>query len=362
MSGPTARVLQLLALLQSHRFWPGTELAERLEVSGRTLRRDVERLRDLGYQIDATPGVAGGYRLAAGTHLPPLLLDDDEAVAIAVGLRAAAEASIDGIEDTALRAMVKLEQILPHRLRRQANAVHSNVVSLRWSDTRSASIALGALSLLAQACRDHEEVRFDYERRDGEAARRLVQPHQLVSAGRRWYLLAWDLRRHDWRTFRLDRLASPALAGARFTARAIPGGDAAAYVARSLDSLPRPHQATLTVGASADEVSRLWMWVRTEIEPAPAQTDGCRVTLRTDSAEWLILGVARLAAAFEVTDCRPAEVASSAAELGRSLARLAAPGAAAALSPTPRLPSQPNSRGTPPKRTVSGLDSSHHER
>jgi len=185
---PTGRALQLLSLLQTHQFWPGGELAERLEVSARTLRRDVDRLRELGYPVDATPGVAGGYRLGAGAHMPPLVLDDDEAVAIAVGLRAAAGASIDGIEDTSVRALAKLEQVLPDRLRRRVNAVHSNVVALRWA-TNGPTVDSEALAVLAQACRDHEEVRFDYQRRDGDETRRLVQPHQLVSAGRRWYLV-----------------------------------------------------------------------------------------------------------------------------------------------------------------------------
>src|SRR5215207_10831654 len=150
MSDPTARVLQLLSLLQTHKFWPGVELAERLEVSGRTLRRDVDRLRELGYPVDATPGVAGGYRLTAGTHLPPLVLDDEEAVAIAVGLRAAAGTSVAGIEDTSLRAMAKLEQVLPDRLRRRVKAVHGNVSQLRWGGD-GPTVDADALAILALA-------------------------------------------------------------------------------------------------------------------------------------------------------------------------------------------------------------------
>ena len=223
---PTGRALQLLSLLQTHRLWRGAELAERLEVTERTVRRDVDRLRALGYPVDATSGTDGGYRLAIGTHLPPLVLDDDEAVAVAVGLRSAAGAAIDGMEESSLRALTKIEQLLPDRLRRRVSALHSSVTPMPWT-TAEDVIDAEALSVLAAACRDREEVRFDYRRRDGKPSRRLVEPHQLVTAGRRWYLVAWDQRRHDWRTFRLDRLSNARLAGRRFTPREIPGGDAA---------------------------------------------------------------------------------------------------------------------------------------
>jgi len=167
VNDPTARALRLLSLLQTYKFWSGAELAERLAVSARTLRRDVDRLRDLGYPVDAIPGANGGYRLAAGTHLPPLVLDDDEAVAIAVGLRAAAGASVVGIEETSVRALAKLEQVLPDRLRRRVHAVHTNVSALRWSGN-GPTVDADALAVLALACRDNEQVRFDYRRRDGE--------------------------------------------------------------------------------------------------------------------------------------------------------------------------------------------------
>src|SRR5215470_13566644 len=230
MSGadPTERALQLLSL-----------------------RRDVDRLRTLGYPVDATPGSGGGYRLAAGAHLPPLLLDDEEAVAIAVGLRSAASASIEGMEDTAVRALAKLEQVLPDRLRRRVLAVHANVASLRWAD-EDAVVDPDALAVLALACRDREQVRFDYTRRDGEEASRLVEPYQLVSTGRRWYLAAWDVRRDDWRTFRLDRLQRARLAGGRCAAREIPGGDATAFVARSIRYTPLT--GVLEIGAPLDAV------------------------------------------------------------------------------------------------------------
>jgi predicted DNA-binding transcriptional regulator YafY len=293
MSDPTARVLELLSLLQTHRFWPGRELADRLQVSDRTLRRDVDRLRALGYPVDATPGVAGGYRLAAGSHMPPLLLDDEEAVAIAVGLRAAAGAAVAGIEETSVRAMAKLEQVLPDRLRRRVTAVHGTVVALRWGSNGGPQVDPSALAVIGQACRDHEEIRFEYQRRDGEASRRLVEPHQLVSTGRRWYLLAWDVRREDWRTFRVDRLTEARLAGGRFTPRAIPGGDAAAFVARSISNMPTRFRVEVLVRATRDAVMMSAYQVGGEVEELG---DGrCRVRMGADSVDLLTLVVAELA-------------------------------------------------------------------
>ncbi len=234
---PTARALQLLSLLQTHRLWRGAELAERLSVTERTVRRDVDRLRELGYPVDATPGSDGGYRLAAGAHLPPLLFDDEEAVAVAVGLRAAASVAITGIEDSSLRALAKVEQALPDHVRRRVSALNQSVVSLQRSGG-GGPVDPQALSMLAVACRNHEEVRFEYQGRDGEPGQRLVEPHQLLSAGSLWYLIAWDLRRSHWRTFRLDRIGGVRPAGPRFTPRAIPGGDAATFLANSVASLP----------------------------------------------------------------------------------------------------------------------------
>ncbi|CAN5900458.1 YafY family protein [soil metagenome] len=322
MSDPTSRVLQLLSLLQTHRFWPGGELADRLEVSDRTLRRDIDRLRLLGYPVDATPGLAGGYRLAAGSHMPPLLLDDDEAVAIAVGLRAAAGASVAGIEETSVRAMAKLEQVLPDRLRRRVMAVHANVVPLRWGGDAGPMIDAKDLALLSQACRDHEEVRFEYERRDGETLRRLVQPHQLVSAGRRWYLVGWDVRRDDWRTFRVDRLTDARLAGARFEARRLPTTDAAAFVAQSIGSMPARHHLDVVVRGPVEEVAMVARYVGGEVHDLG---DGwCRVHLGADSAPWLAVVVAELALRFEieVEPDAPPEVLGQLAELTDRLTRI----------------------------------------
>ena len=265
MTDPTARALRLLSLLQTYKFWSGEELAAQLEVSPRTLRRDVDRLRELGYPVDATPGATGGYRLAAGAHLPPLLLDDDEAVAIAVGLRAAAGASIEGIEETSVRALAKLEQVLPDRLRRRVNAVHTNVSSMQWG-VDTATVDADALAVLALACRDNEQVRFDYRRRDGDEAQRLVEPHNLVSAGRRWYLVGWDVRREDWRTFRLDRLDAPRLGGVRFRPRELPAENAAAFVAASIAAMPVPFEATIVATGPVAAVRSLVRYTNAKVE------------------------------------------------------------------------------------------------
>jgi len=313
---PTARALRLLSLLQTYKFWSGTELSERLEVSPRTLRRDVDRLRELGYPVDATPGAAGGYRLAAGAHLPPLVLDDDEAVAIAVGLRAAAGASIEGIEEISVRALAKLEQVLPDRLRRRVNAVHTNVSSMRWGGDQ-ATVDAGALAVLAMACRDNEQVRFDYRRRDGEEAARLVEPHNLVSAGRRWYLVGWDVRREDWRTFRLDRLNEPRLGGVRFRPRGLPAENAAAFVAASISAMPVPFDATVVVGGPVDEVRRLVRYSDARVEAIDDTTS--RVQVRSETRAWLATVVALLATEFEVSVEEPADLVPDVRRLGSRL-------------------------------------------
>src|ERR671919_2171878 len=216
MTETSSRLLELLSLLQARRDWPGGELAERLEVSGGTVRRDVERLRGLGYPVESLTGPAGGYRLLAGSAMPPLLLDDEEAIAIAVGLRTAARASVTGIEETAVRALVKLEQVLPAHLRRRVGALGSATFTL---PVTGPTVDPQELTVIAAACRDSECLRFGYRSRDGSDSRREVEPHSLVNHGRRWYLVAWDHRRDDWRTFRIDRLAKPASTGVRFVRR-----------------------------------------------------------------------------------------------------------------------------------------------
>src|SRR3954469_20709860 len=231
MANGAGRLLDLLSLLQGRRDWPGSTLAERLGVSERTVRRDVGRLRELGYPVESVSGPAGGYRLAAGTAMPPLLLDEEEAIAIAVGLRTAARASVTGIEETSIRALVKLEQVLPQHLRRRVAALGSATVA---APVTGPTVDPQHLTTIAAACRDGECLRFDYRSRDGALSRRAVEPRALVNLGRRWYLVAWDRRREDWRTFRVDRIARPAATGARTAPRALPAADAATYVRQSI--------------------------------------------------------------------------------------------------------------------------------
>jgi predicted DNA-binding transcriptional regulator YafY len=304
-TNPTGRALQLLSLLQTHRLWPSAQLAEHLGVTGRTVRRDVDRLRSLGYPVDATPGTNGGYRLAAGAHLPPLVLDDDEAVAVALGLRSAATAAIGGIDETALRALAKIEQLLPDRLRRRVSALHSNVVELRWSGPDD-DVDPDALGVLAIACRDREQVRFDYRRRDGEHSERVVEPHRLVTAERRWYLVAYDLRRDDWRTFRVDRLSGAALAGGRCTPREIPGGDAGAFLTASIAAIPRTVEAVITVDAPHEAVADCLSMVDHQLVDVGAHA--CVVTVRGEHADHVVLAVARIALRAPVSAVEPSEI------------------------------------------------------
>src|SRR3954464_10614528 len=227
----SARLLALLSLLQQRREWSGPELADRLEVGPRTIRRDVEKLRDLGYPIEAAPGIAGGYRLAAGAQMPPLLLDDAEAIAVAVGLRSAASGSIAGIEEYSVRALAKLEQILPGRLRDRVRALGDATSTFRVDGPQ---IDADDLALLAGACRDGIRLAFDYTAKGGEATSREVEPAAVVHTGWRWYLVSYDLGREDWRTFRVDRIAGRPRTGGRGTRREVPGGDAAAFVKQSI--------------------------------------------------------------------------------------------------------------------------------
>lgn len=245
------RLLRLLTLLQARQEWSGAELADRLAVTTRTVRTDVERLRVLGYRIESRPGVAGGYRLGAGNALPPLLLDDDEAVA--VGLRAAASGSVTGIEETSLRALAKLEQSLPSRLRHRVDALRTATVSAAGGGP---TVDADTLTAVSTAVHRRERLRFDYAGHDGRATVRDVEPYRLVYTGRRWYLLGWDTDRADWRTFRADRIRPRVPTGPRFTPREPPGGDAVAHVLRGVGSTAWPHPARVRVHASADRMAQ----------------------------------------------------------------------------------------------------------
>jgi predicted DNA-binding transcriptional regulator YafY len=250
----SGRLLKLLSLLQTPREWTGPELASRLAVTTRTVRNDVERLRGLGYPVHATRGAVGGYRLGAGAALPPLLLDDDEAVAVAVGLRTAAGGSVEGIEEASLRALAKLEQVLPSRLRYRLNALQTYTVAVPASG-RGPKVASDALTAIVAACRDRERLRFDYRTHDGTDSRRDAEPYRLVNWGRRWYLVAFDVGRSDWRTFRVDRMELRTPTGPRFTARPLPEEDLAAYVARKVGAAPWRFQAQITVYAPAAQLA-----------------------------------------------------------------------------------------------------------
>ncbi|MGH8912189.1 MAG: helix-turn-helix transcriptional regulator [Acidimicrobiia bacterium] len=297
MADTTARVLRLLSLLQARRTWSGGELMGRLEVSERTLRRDIDRLRELGYPVRATTGPTGGYQLEAGADIPPLLLDEEEAVAIAIGLRTAAGGTIAGIEETSVRALAKLETVLPPRIRRQINTLQTTVVPvIRPWVTVDAEI----LTAVAQACRDNERIRFEYSARDGERSERNVEPHRLVSIHQRWYLLAFDRDRDDWRTFRLDRMASPWATRARFKPRPIPGGDAAEYVQQSLQARPTRYEVTATLEAPATEIEERLHHGQGRVEPIG--DDRCVIHLEGDYLEWLAFQILWLAVDFEIHD------------------------------------------------------------
>jgi predicted DNA-binding transcriptional regulator YafY len=293
----SARLLRLLSLFQARRYWSGAELVERLDVTSRTLRRDVDRLRHLGYPVHSTSGTSGGYQLGAGATLPPLLLDDDEAVAVAVGLRTAASGGVTGIEESSVRALAKLEQVLPSRLRRRVSALHSVIVPVTNGGPK---VDAAVLSLIAGACRDCEGLKFGYSGKKGAPSVRQVEPHRLVNYGRRWYLVAWDAGREDWRTFRVDRIEKTALSGRRFLPRKLPAEDIAAYVTRGIAYEQYPCRASVVLLAPAERMA--------EVVPCSLGTleaideCRCRVHIGAYSMEMLAAYIAMFGVDFEVTD------------------------------------------------------------
>lgn len=290
----SARLLRLLSLLQSRRDWRGGELAERLEVGLRTVRRDIDRLRDLGYPVDATPGVAGGYRLGVGAALPPLLLDDDEAVAVAISLRTAATGSVAGIEEGSLRALTKLQQVLPSRLRHRVSAFQAATVPLAGANVPAVGADL--LTALAAACRDRRRVRLRYQGRTRE-----VEPHRLVHTPRRWYLLAWDVAKDDWRTFRVDRVEEPpGMPGARFEPRPLPEEDAAVYVSRAISSAPYRYQARILFHAPLASVAPRTSAGAGRLEAVDERT--CLYSTGSNSLDELAVYIAAKGFEFDVLD------------------------------------------------------------
>lgn len=317
MSDTPGRLLALLSLLQTPREWPGSELAERLEVSPRTIRRDIDRLRDLGYPVEATLGAAGGYRLVAGTAMPPLLLDDEEAVAVVVGLRTAAANPVAGIEEASVRALAKLGQVLPARLRRRVATLEAATETL--ADEAEPRVDPEALATLAAAIANRERVRFVYRAADRRESRREVEPHRLVAAWRRWYLVAWDAARDDWRVFRLDRIARPAPVGGRVTARVLPAEDAASFVLERFQQQAPAYRARAILHAPAADVAARLADTGDAVEPIDEQT--CRLRTGLDTVEWLAVRLLTLGVDFEVQE--PPELVACLREMGERAARAA---------------------------------------
>lgn len=321
MAVTSARTLRLLSLLQRRRHWSGTELADRLGVSLRTLRRDVDRLRELGYPVDAQPGVAGGYALAPGAALPPLVLDDDEAVALAVGLGAAASTGVAGLAEPSVRALAKVVPVMPARLRRRVDALRSVTVPGTWG-AGEAGAAPDVLTAVALACRDGERLAFRYTAADGTRTDRTLDPYRLVPLGAHWYLVAWDPDRGDWRVFRLDRVADPRATGRPFAPRPLPADDVAAYVRERVSGGPERWRVEAVVDAPAAVVrARVTWWLSVEDEP-----DGrCRVRLDVDDLLWAATALGLVGAGFTVVS--PPELVTTLEEVAGRFAVAAGTGA-----------------------------------
>jgi len=321
MANTSSRTLRLLSLLQARRYWPGAELAGRLQVSPRTLRRDVDRLRELGYPIQAQRGADGGYQLAAGTALPPLLVEDEEAVALVIGLQAAAQSAVEGIAESSVRALAKVVQVMPARLRRRVEALSAMTVPASWGSAPRAAVDPGILTTVALACRDSERLRFSYTAAGGEHTDRHVEPHRLVMLGRRWYLVGYDLGRHDWRSFRVDRLTgSPGIGprgtGTRFRPRQLPAADAAAFVRAGLDSVIAAYEVEVLVQAPAATVrQKIGQWAAVEdMDP-----NRCRVRMTVDSLDWPAMALGVVGADFQVVS--PPELLDRVHDWGRRFSR-----------------------------------------
>lgn len=311
-----ARLLRLLSLLQSRRFWTGADLAERLEATDRTLRRDVERLRSLGYPVHSTSGVAGGYQLGAGAALPPLQLDDEEALAVSIALGTAATGSVSGIDEGALRALVKLEQVLPARLRDRAEALRATIVPL---GRPGAGVSAATLSTIARACRDHHQLCFAYADHQGNSSDRRVEPQGLVHTAQRWYLVAWDSSREDFRTFRIDRVGGELELGACFTPRPPPeGGDLRTYVSRSLSTTVYGVRAQVILHAPFDAIAPRVSPSSVLLEPIDAKR--CRFSAGGHSSASIIAWLLTLEVDFEIEE--PAELAEQVRALHARLGRV----------------------------------------
>jgi predicted DNA-binding transcriptional regulator YafY len=306
------RLLKLLGLLQRRTAWSGPDLAERLGVDARTLRRDVDRLRVLGYRIRGTPGVGGGYRLGGGTDVPPLLFEDDEAMAVAVVLGVSATAAVPGIERGSLAALAKLDRLLPPRLRAQLTALRAAIVPLV---SRTEVVSTECLVQLAQACDNHQRVTFSYDAQDGRRSARRVEPHRLVATDRRWYLVAHDLERDDWRTFRVDRIAGLEVTGHTFVPR--PLADAARLVAEGLTIARYAHQAVVSLKAPLADAARL---ISPYTGVVAREGDHTRLQLGFDDLDWVAGYLIGLGLEFEVIE--PDELRRHISTLGERLRRV----------------------------------------
>jgi predicted DNA-binding transcriptional regulator YafY len=314
----SARMLRLLSLLQTHRYWPGGDLAERLDVSPRTLRRDVDRLRELGYVVDAVRGVAGGYQLRAGGQLPPLLLEDEEAVAIAVSLQSSAAGGTPGMEETAVQALSKVVALMPPRLRRQMDALQSQTERLPWSGGAALDPAL--LSTLAQACRDSEPIHFTYTARDAEPTDRWVEPHRMVSMGRRWYVVAYDRDRQDWRSFRVDRISEPRTSGQTFRPRELPATDALSFVQAGIRRMPQRYAVRVVFDTDPQVVAAVvGHWATVSGAPGRAVLE-----MNVDTLDWPLFVLANVDADFAVES--PLELVEALTRTGERFLRSVRPG------------------------------------
>lgn len=309
MSSTGERMLELLALLQRRQRWSGEELAERLEVSKRTLRRDVDRLRELGYPIEADRGVDGGYQLGAGTKLPPLLLTDDEAVAIAIGLRTAANQPVEGLAEPSMGALVKVGQLLPDALQHRVESLTGAIDTSPMMEANT--ITLSTLTTLARATRDTKRVHFDYQGFDGTLSHRHVDPHHVVPLNRYWYLIAWDLDRDDWRTFRMDRVDNPYTTHRAFDLRKLPAPDPATHIRQTIRALKSVYDVELVVKAPLAEIQRhIGPW-----GSATALDNGTtRIEMHIPDLAWAVLMLAISNA--EIVSVEPAELRQFLSELG----------------------------------------------
>jgi predicted DNA-binding transcriptional regulator YafY len=348
MANTSSRTLRLLSLLQNHRFWPGAELAERLGTSPRTLRRDIDRLRELGYPVRASRGVDGGYQLEAGAALPPLLVDDDEAIAIAVALQTTAAGAQagdpsrgpepgagNGIAEASVRALAKISQVMPAGLRRHVEALTAVTVSGTRGGGGAPALDPGILSVIALACRDTERVRFGYTAAGGPGTDRYVEPYRLVPLGGRWYLVGYDLTRQDWRIFRLDRVSGPPrVTGERFRTRELPAPDAAAFVRMRIGRAFAVYDVEVLINAPADRIrATIGRWASVEEnhgDPGAAGSPDasgpwCRVRMTAESLDWPVFALGVAGADFEVVS--PPELRGAIGEWAARFAR--ATGAAA---------------------------------